>query len=602
MAGSSMKRALVLAVAALLAGCRSPTQITFQVTTDVRCQDLQSTQIVAGSLDVLSTDRPATTTAPKCATEGHIGSLVVVPSAADDELVAVKITTGVSVPPDQCGPQGQGCIVAKRALHYLPHQPLVVDVPMNASCEGVYCPGEETCVDGQCRSAIIGDPGLCTGSGCDPGVLTPEDGGGAPVDGSAPVDGAPVDATLPTDGPSDAEVDATLDAPVTPDAAGDATSEASVPFDAGPPSPAVSIGLADFYGCALLADKTVKCWGNDLNGFLGVGYEDASTFEYVPTRVPGLADVVSLAVSSDAACVAFGDGGVSCWGYVGNGATGTGDSDDDLVPTRLFITDTQKIGMVAAGVHHMCAATTDGHTIWCWGLYQDHYDGTSLATLVPSVDAGLLEMHGGIGVTCGRFDDGTVRCWGGNEADMLGQGDALDGSTPSAVPLVVQGVPPSTQLCVGGDHACVVSTTHQLYCWGETDLGALGMVDAGAEGGAAQIGVATRIPFIDPHVTQVTCGWDTTCVLYDDAGTQCFGYDYDNELGFPYSGGAIFTAPQTVPNLGPATTIYGGALDQCAALVDGGVACWGNNNEYELGGGKGVNDDAGPNGAVPVSF
>ncbi|HEY2510895.1 MAG TPA: hypothetical protein VGI39_08565 [Polyangiaceae bacterium] len=238
-----LKRASA-ALALLAVACRSPTQITFDITTDVPCNQLGDTQVTAGALEVLDKGLPPTTTAPQCTLEGHVGSFVVVPSGGDDNAqVAVEIVAGVGESTNLCAADPTKCIVAKRALRFIPHTPLTVSVGLDSACAGVVCPGVETCVDGQCKSALIGDPGQCTGAGCSDTILPPVDGG-APVEAGAMDSG--VDATLPTDASTvDAQVDSGSDVAVPPagDASCNGTSTTPVVVTIGPTGNATATGL-----------------------------------------------------------------------------------------------------------------------------------------------------------------------------------------------------------------------------------------------------------------------------------------------------------------------------------------------------------------------
>lgn len=209
--------ALLLPFAAV--ACRSPTQITFEITTDVPCAELGETFVTAGSIDVFGETIPPTTTAPRCTTEGHVGSLVVVPSGDDGAQIGVEAVVAVNASTDTCGANPQNCIVSKRALRFIPHEPLTVLMELDSACTGVVCVGEETCVEGTCKSAVITDPSQCSGSGCNDTTLGAVDGG--PVDAGA-------DATLP---PADGGTDATLP----PADAGD--DSAPPPLDAGTDAP-----------------------------------------------------------------------------------------------------------------------------------------------------------------------------------------------------------------------------------------------------------------------------------------------------------------------------------------------------------------------------
>jgi hypothetical protein len=112
---------------------------------------------------------------------------VVTPSGGNDEEVWIRMVAGVGRDPATCTPgnDGAGCIIARRALHYLPHTRVRLRVPLRAVCAGVACAPSETCVSGACVSATVQDPAACAGEdGCGEEAVVPAaDGGGpSPVD------------------------------------------------------------------------------------------------------------------------------------------------------------------------------------------------------------------------------------------------------------------------------------------------------------------------------------------------------------------------------------------------------------------------------------
>jgi Regulator of chromosome condensation (RCC1) repeat len=80
---------------------------------------------------------------------------------------------------------------------------------------------------------------------------------------------------------------------------------------------AVSVGLD--HGCALLADTTVSCWGNNVASQLGrstgTGWQPAAV-------VPGLSNAISIHAGGNGTCAVISDGTVRCWGANGNGQLG----------------------------------------------------------------------------------------------------------------------------------------------------------------------------------------------------------------------------------------------------------------------------------------
>lgn len=162
-----MRGWLVVGALAVLS-CRSPTQVTFEVTTDIACAEHRGTTLTVGRLSEIDA-RPISSTRAECDPRtGRIGSVVIVPSGDNDQEIAARFVLGIGKSPERCVDDGftGGCIVARRALRFIPHEPLVVAVPLRNECRDVVCPSGQTCVRGACVGAKIENPGGCVGDGC----------------------------------------------------------------------------------------------------------------------------------------------------------------------------------------------------------------------------------------------------------------------------------------------------------------------------------------------------------------------------------------------------------------------------------------------------
>jgi hypothetical protein len=177
-------------LALALVSCRTATEIRIEVTTDASFDCAKVTTLIAvGTVDGVETKHPTAT--PLSCVDGRIGALVVVPSGDDNAEVAFRVVTARGKDPDTCGPGYGGCIVARRALRFLPHTSLFVSVPLRQSCLDKACLGDgkfSTCVDGQCVAATIADSSKCVGSGCGESALSPE---GTGTDAGTGTDGGP---------------------------------------------------------------------------------------------------------------------------------------------------------------------------------------------------------------------------------------------------------------------------------------------------------------------------------------------------------------------------------------------------------------------------
>lgn len=191
-----------------------------------------------------------------------------------------------------------------------------------------------------------------------------------------------------------------------------------------------AIGAGEQYTCALQADRTVVCWGDNSDGQLGDG---TTTGRAAPAPVAGLGtDVVELAVGRFFSCVRHQDGTVSCWGGGGSGQLGNGASASSSKPVALAgIQDALQLGL---GRDHACVLRDSG-TVWCWGAnnFGQLGTGTTVGSTSPVQVVGLSQI-GTLAVgsvhSCARSTGGQVFCWGQNLANQLGDGSATNRTAP----------------------------------------------------------------------------------------------------------------------------------------------------------------------------
>jgi hypothetical protein len=180
------------------AGCRTPTSITVSVVSDGTCADLKGVAIAASSPDSIEGAAPSAST-DQCTTlpdgTARIGTLVVVPSGGATDELAVRVVAGVDRPVAECSAASgyQGCVVARRVLHFASHVELTLPIVLHLQCKGLACDATSTCAPGGCRSATLPD-------GCDdehclssldagPDAPKPDAGGDGVVDAPLPETG-----------------------------------------------------------------------------------------------------------------------------------------------------------------------------------------------------------------------------------------------------------------------------------------------------------------------------------------------------------------------------------------------------------------------------
>jgi alpha-tubulin suppressor-like RCC1 family protein len=116
---------------------------------------------------------------------------------------------------------------------------------------------------------------------------------------------------------------------------------------------AVTISAGQFHTCAILNDASVKCWGYNAYGQLGVsgtldrGDGPGEMGDNLPAVDLGAGkSAVAISAGWDHTCALLNDGSVKCWGYNGYGQLGRGDTfprgglptdmGDALLSVKLF--------------------------------------------------------------------------------------------------------------------------------------------------------------------------------------------------------------------------------------------------------------------------
>jgi alpha-tubulin suppressor-like RCC1 family protein len=207
----------------------------------------------------------------------------------------------------------------------------------------------------------------------------------------------------------------------------------------GLPGGALAVAAGWGHTCALTADQSVKCWGDDEYGQLGYGQME--DYRFTPMDLAGLErSVVRISADGGQTCALTIYGGVSCWGNNRYGQLGDGTAEVRNSPVQVTGL-TEDVAYIAAGWNHTCALVAGrGMQCWGWNYYGQLGDGTKASRTVPGPVYGLSESIDAIGVgwghTCVVTGTGGVKCWGLNNSGQLGDGTTID----SQVPLVVVGL------------------------------------------------------------------------------------------------------------------------------------------------------------------
>jgi alpha-tubulin suppressor-like RCC1 family protein len=122
------------------------------------------------------------------------------------------------------------------------------------------------------------------------------------------------------------------------------------------------ISAHGYAGCARLSNGTAQCWGHNSDGQSGDGTTVQS--RPAPVAVAGLTNVVQVVTGGQHACALLANGTVRCWGNNGSGRLGDGTEDDRLAP--VVVTGLTGIAQLDADGTRTCARSASGYA-WCWG-------------------------------------------------------------------------------------------------------------------------------------------------------------------------------------------------------------------------------------------
>ncbi len=181
--------------------------------------------------------------------------------------------------------------------------------------------------------------------------------------------------------------------------------------------------------------------------------------------------------------------------------------------------------------------------------------------LAPISDVAQLTL--GRSHACIVSTSGGVKCWGNNVNGELGTGDNDNRFSPVDVVGLTSGV---DSVSAGDRHTCAVLTDSSVRCWGDNLLGQLGNESARASN------IPLEVTGLS-DVTQVAAGGSHTCALGGDAQVRCWGFNGDAQLGTGDTDNRpLATRVNLLQNV---STLVAGRANTCTININGAVACWG---------------------------
>ena len=364
-----------------------------------------------------------------------------------------------------------------------------------------------------------------------------------------------------------------------------------------------ALGASNGYTCAVLDNNEMKCWGKAENGSLGNG--DGQQNQYTPVGVNELnennccfADIEETSPDGDHSC-ALSNGSVFCWGLDTAGQIGHGhiscfgaclNPHGPSVLNRNVVTFT-------TGLRHTCAIADDS-TTWCWGendfgqLGVGDNDGRNApAQVLLPAGATPISINAGGHTTCVVLDNGTGLCWGKSDYGHLGDGTYNNRNEPTPISIL-----PSNRSLVamdlGAGHACGILDDGTAHCWGNNTF------SSGESGGRLGDGStqSSRFPRsvslpLGKTAISIDVGVDHTCAILDDSSAACWGLNEEGQLGDGTTDNSTTPVGVSVPVGLTFGEISAGLAHTCAVATNASVYCWGHHEEGALGLGEDVDSD-----------
>jgi alpha-tubulin suppressor-like RCC1 family protein len=352
-----------------------------------------------------------------------------------------------------------------------------------------------------------------------------------------------------------------------------------------PSTPMVEITTGAQSTCSLSSLGKIWCWGGNLYGQLGLGYDscfsqnnnacnNGSNFPPMEVALPNGTTAVSL---SDANqwhfCAILNTGQGLCWGandhgQLGDGTICTGGSGwapdnnpspgcspyngrfNPIIVGQGQLPSNTSFISISTGFQHTCGIL-DTNDLYCWGRNNGALGLGSTGLNIPDptfVDSDVVAVGTGDEHTCALYLDKTVSCWGVNEFGQLGTSNNYQSTVPVAINLSSN--ISLISLEVAYDNNCAIDDTFEVYCWGRNNYGQTGSAPlTDVNGGQTTPLQAFPNSTVTYSPSSLSINGESICWMLANESLACGGNNYRGMTGNGVYGDAYSYTSAIIVNL-----------------------------------------------------
>lgn len=269
---------------------------------------------------------------------------------------------------------------------------------------------------------------------------------------------------------------------------------------------AVSVVASSSHVLVLMKDGTVWSWGENDHGQLG--YSTDKNYSATPRQVPGLTDVVDIAVQWGVSQALKKDGTVWGFGWASGGRLGKAAVKDHN--PLMQINGLKDVVRIEVGRNGSMAIDKHGQ-LWTYGddkrslgrLLKEAVDEAASPGVV-SLPRRVVDVSANSHAIFALLEDGTVWSWGYNYDGQLGTGEKNEKGHPLPVKIASLS---SVVLLASGMGGAVVAQDGAIATWGVSAGGAPNMITV------SNLSTPHAIKANLPHPIQYLVGGESYAVI-----------------------------------------------------------------------------------------